>query len=72
MDVNPFQDRENVIPCQALAKNRLGIAQALCKKLTQYSAKKFIKLIAKYFNDFIIPSLENSHPGEIISNLANF
>ena len=56
MDVNPFQDRENVIPCQALAKNRLGIGQALCQEIDQVFsqvihqnilAKKFIKLLAK-------------------------
>ena len=69
MDVNPFQDRENVIPCQALAKNRLGIGQALCQEIDQVFsqvihqnilAKKFIKLLAKCFNDFIIPSLETA------------
>ena len=73
MDVNPFQDRENVIPCQELAKHRVGIGQVLCQEIDQVSGQAIHQnILTKCFNDFIIPSLENSHSGEIIPNAANF
>ena len=46
MNVNSFQDRENVIPCQALtkqAKNRpsKAIVQELAKHVTTHVTKHF-------------------------------
>ena len=44
MKVNSFQDRENVTPCQAMAKHWPSIDQALAK----FAAKYWTKYCAKY------------------------
>ena len=51
MKVNSFQDRENVTPCQAMAKHWPSIDQALIKHdqaLAKFAAKYWTKYCAKY------------------------